>query len=129
MGLPWVRLDTNIGQHDKILLLKSQTNGWRAFGVYILGLAWSGGQGTDGLIPKHVLPAIDCTPKIANQLCDVRLWEHADGGGYRIRNYTARQELEIVSEGKRTTARLASAKANCVRWHGPDCGCWRENAA
>lgn len=129
MGLPWVRLDTNIGQHDKILLLKAQPNGWRAFGVYILALAWSGGQGTDGLIPRHVLTSIDCTPKIANQLCDVRLWEHAPDGAYVIRNYATRQELEIVSEGKRASAKLASAKANCTRWHGAACGCWRDTAA
>ncbi len=125
MGLPWVRLDANIGQHDKVLLLKSQPNGWRAFGVYILGLAWSGGQGTDGLIPSHVLPAIDATPKIAAQLVDVRLWEHASDGAYQIRNWDIRQELNVVTEINESTRRRSSAKANCVRWHGPKCECWR----
>lgn len=25
--------------------------------------------------------------------------------------------------------RAGSRKANCVRWHGPDCGCWGRPAA
>jgi hypothetical protein len=127
MGLPWVRLDSNINQHDKVLALLAQRDGFRAFTMYVCALGWSGGQGTDGLIPKSALGVIHGQEKHARMLVDVRLWEYDEAGqGWRIRNYDQRQELSIVSEGKRAAYELGGKKGNCVRWHGPECGCWRQ---
>lgn len=120
MGLPWVRLDSNINQHDKVLSLLGDRDGYRALTVYVFGLGWSGGQGTDGFIPRGALPVLHGQDRHARLLVDHRLWEYAEGG-WRIRNWAERQETTGVSEAKR----LASQKANCVRHHGPDCGCWR----
>lgn len=126
MGLPWVRLDSNITIHDKVVPLLAKKDGYRAFTVYVCGLAWSGGAGTDGLIPKDMLPMLHGLPRHAEMLVDGRLWEYAeDGNGWMIRNFDQRQELSIVSEGKRAAAELGGKKGNCIRWHGPECGCWR----
>jgi hypothetical protein len=124
MSLPWVRLDSNIYTHDKVLLLASQRDGYRAITVYLFSMGYAGGHGTDGLIPRHVLPIIQGTERIARMLVDARLWEYAEGG-WRIRNWDQRQELSVISEGKRAAAAAAGRKSQCIQRHGPDCGCWR----
>lgn len=125
MGLPWVRLDTNIFSHDKVLWLLAQRDGWRAFGVYTFAMAYAGGHGTDGFIAKHVLAAIHGTPKIAESLVEAGLWEYAEGG-YQIRNWGERQEMTLVAELKRQNKRIAGAKSQCVQRHGPTCNCWKD---
>ena len=124
MGLPWARLDTNINNHDKIVWLKTQRGGWRACTVYLFSVAWSVGHGTDGHIPAHMASALDADKQTITLLTGASLWE-PNGNGWHIRNFAERQELDVITEGKRASAKAASAKANCVRWHGPTCGCWR----
>jgi hypothetical protein len=126
MGLPWVRLDSGIPAHDKILHLLSDPSPkrWQASSSYMFSLAWSGGQGTDGHIPTAALPFVHGTVATARLLVKYHLWEEALAG-YQIRNYDQRQELLIVSETKRAAQRAGALKANCRRHHGPDCGCWR----
>ena len=51
MGKLWVRLDTNIHQHDKILHLLSLKDGHRAAAMYMFSLSWSGLAESDGHIP------------------------------------------------------------------------------
>jgi hypothetical protein len=132
MPLPWVRLDSNVASHDKILGLKHDPSPkkWQAMASYFCALAWSGGQGTDGYIPAYALETIHGTAATARLLVKHRLWEEAVAG-YKIRNYEARQELEVVSAGKREAKRVAAEKGNCSRWHGADCwqagrGCSRD---
>jgi hypothetical protein len=129
MGLPWVRLDANIATHDKILALLSDPSPkkWQAFSSYMCSLAWSGGQGTDGFIPRAALPVIHGTSATARLLEKYDLWDEARVG-WTIRNYNKRQSLAAAAESVRATKQKASAKGNCVRHHGADCGCWKESA-
>lgn len=131
-GLQWVRLDSNLHAHDKILRLKAERDGWRAIVVYVQSLGWSGGHGTDGFIPRHVLTILDATDRVCQLLVQVRLWEHAetkDGDrGYRIRNYMEYQELAMVTAMKERDAKIRGLKGSCKRYHGPNCGCWEERA-
>ena len=129
MSLPWIRLDSNIGTHDKIAELMADKDGPRAFALYVSSLGWCGGHGTDGFIPKHALPNL-CPParvteKHTRLLVDVRLWEYVEGG-WKIRNYEIRQELSTISEMKREAHRKGARRTNCQRYHGPDCGCWKK---
>ena len=126
MSLPWVRLDSNIFTHDKVLRLLGQRDGYRAYAAYTFSLAYSGGHGTDGLIEPHVLGIIHATDRIAGMLVEARLWEYAEGGAYRIRNWEQRQELAVITETKRAAARLGGRKRSCLRYHGSECGCWKE---
>lgn len=132
MALPWVRLDSNIGSHDKILALLDDPSAkkWQAFASYMVSVAWSGGHGTDGRIPKAALPFIHGTEMTARLLCKYRLWE-AQTSAWSIVNYAERQELDVVTASKIEGRRIASEKANCARWHGKTCwtnkGCGREN--
>jgi len=125
-GLPWVRLDSNIASHDKILALLAQRDGAKAFVLYVCALGYAGGHGTDGHIPKYALPVLHGNDRLARMLIDAKLWEYDQGGEYRIRNWDARQELAAITEGKRQAQAVGGRKAMCQRWHGPQCGCWRE---
>lgn len=125
MGLPWVRLDANIASHDKMLDLLAKPNGHRAAAVYMFSLGWSGGHSTDGRIPSTALAMVHGRPSEAAALVDVGLWEPHPDGGWSIRNFAHRQELALVTEVKRRAQRLAAVRTNCIRWHGPECGCWQ----
>jgi hypothetical protein len=127
-GLPWVRLDSNCYSHDKTLWLLAQRDGYRAWSVYTFSLGYSGGHGTDGMIPRHVLPAIHGTERIAVLLVEARLWEHAEGG-WKIRNWDQRQEMSMVTAAKKEAKRQGARRTNCQRYHGHDCGCWRDSDA
>lgn len=128
MALTWVRLDANIASHDKILALISDPSPkrWQAATSYMCALGWAGGQGTDGFVPKPALAFVHGTPATAQLLVKYGLWE-SGLHGWQIRNYAERQELAVITETKRVAAQIASRKANCTRWHGPDCGCWKES--
>lgn len=133
MALPWVRLDANISSHDKVLRLLSDPSAkrWQAFTSYVCALGWSGGHGTDGHVPKAALPIIHGNAATARLLVTYGLWAETGVSGWQIVNYATRQELEVITEGKRAAKQLAAEKGNCVRWHGPLCwvvgkGCGRE---
>jgi len=121
MGLPWVRLDTNIWSHDKTVDLLSKPIGYKAFTLYICGLAYCGGHGTDGIISKGALKLISGTRATADALVDVGLWDHIEGGGYMIHNYSDRQIINWDTGATSQSAR----KSVCVRWmqKGKDCSC------
>jgi hypothetical protein len=128
MSLPWVRLDSNIFTHDKVLWLLAQKDGWHAYGVYTFSLAYSGGHSTDGLIEAHVLPAIRANARTATLLVEAGLWLHAGGGSYMVKNWDQRQELALITETKRAASRLGGRKRACQRYHGPDCLCWKDES-
>lgn len=132
MTLPWVRLDSHIASHDKILALLSDPSPkrWQAAFSYTCALGWSGDQGTDGKVPPIALPFVHGNAATARLLVKYRLWEEATNG-WTIVNFLARQEMAAVTAGKRESRRVASEKANCARWHGPNCwangrGCTRD---
>jgi hypothetical protein len=126
MGLQWVRLDANVATHDKVLALISDpsTKKWQAISSYFFALGWSGGQGTDGFVPAYGLGTIHGTTTTARLLVKYGLWDEGVNG-WTIRNFASRQELTIITEAKRLSAHMAALKANCIRWHGPDCHCWK----
>jgi hypothetical protein len=129
MALSWIRLDANIASHDKILnlLADPSTSRWQAVSVYVFALGWSGAHGTDGFVPRNALGMVHGTPKIARLLEKYHLWIEATAG-WKIVNFAERQQLSAVTEGKKQAQRLGAIKANCQRWHGDSCGCWKAAA-
>lgn len=127
MTLPWVRLDTNIASHDKILALLSDPSPkrWQAAFSYCSALAYSGGHGTDGRIPKAALPFVHGTSLTAQLLVKYGLW-HARTADWLIVNYAERQELTSTTVAKREAQSLGGKKSRCQTNHGYECGCWKE---
>lgn len=123
MALPWVRLDSNIAMHDKILGLIGDPNGYRAAFSYVCSLGYAGGHETDGLIQFNALNYIHGNKRTAQLLVTHHLWT-PDREGWQIVNYEKRQQLSATSRHIRNVRRAAATKGNCVRWHGDECGCW-----
>lgn len=127
MGLPWVRLDTQFASNPKILGLVSAKK-YRAIVVWMASLGYAGAHDTDGHIPAAALPFLHGTKTDATDLVMARLW-HVAEGGYRINGWADYQQASLESAGRRQGQQQASKKANCVRWHGKGCGCWRGDSS
>jgi hypothetical protein len=129
-GMSWVRLDANLPNHDKVLRLLSDPSPkrWQAMTSYVFALAWSGGTGTDGFIPNAALPVIHGTSLTARLLVKHGFWDEATAG-YSIRNWQERQPTHAAWTAAGEAKKRASRKGNCVRHHGPDCGCWKSEGS
>lgn len=126
-GLPWVRMDTNLPMHDKILNLLQDPSPkrWQAASSYVFAICWSGANGTDGRIPTAALGFVHGNHQTARLLVKYGLWDE-NGASWHIRNYLERQPTQAVSEAAQEAARRNGRRGNCIRWHGKDCGCWKE---
>jgi hypothetical protein len=130
VSLPWVRLDSHIASHDKILNLLGDTSPkrWQAAFSYCCALGWSADQGTDGVIPINALPFVHGNKATARLLVIYGLWDEKTNA-WEIRNFAARQQLTATTAAKQEARRISSEKANCKRWHGDLCwkngGCSR----
>jgi hypothetical protein len=125
MGLPWVRLDSNIASHDKILELLERRNGRGIAFTYICCIAYSGQNGTDGHIPFAALPFVHGTKTDMQALVSVGLLTPTPKG-WQVNNYADRQQTSFVTSEIRAAQTVGGKKGACIRHHGPDCGCWRK---
>lgn len=127
MPLPWVRLDTQFPSNPKVLAL-AEDRKWRALAVYAFGLSYCGAHGTDGFVPRNALPFVHGTTKEAADLVSVGLW-HADRKGWLVNDWADYQQLQADAADALQAKRIGARKGNCYRWHGPDCGCWKDPPA
>lgn len=128
MPLPWVRLDTNLAQHDKILsLIAEKPHGYQAAFAYVCALGYAGGQATDGLVPFNALPFIHATKRTAELLVKHHLWAPTPLG-WQIRNFGTRQQSSATTRAIKRAQSAGAIKGNCHRWHGEKCQCWEESA-
>jgi hypothetical protein len=124
-GLPWIRFDTTLPDHPKVLELLGLKDGHRSAFVYCCALAYSGRHGTDGFIPAAALIRINGRRQDATNLVSVGLLDPDEDGGWHIHDYAEYQQTSDVTEEIRQRRHKASVKANCIRHHGETCGCWR----
>lgn len=123
MALPWVRLDTGLPDHPKILALLGAKK-HRAVLLYVFGLAYCGRHETDGFIPHAALPFIHGTRADAVELVEMRLWHHVEGG-FQVNDWQEYQPTSELSRQRIDSLKRASRKGGCIKNHGPDCGCWK----
>jgi hypothetical protein len=130
MSLPWVRMDTGLPSHPKMLALLNDPSSkrYQAAASITFAICWSGEHGTDGHIPTTALPFIHATKATAALLVKYGFWELLPDG-WRIHNFEVRQELSVVTAAKKEAQRVGALMANCRRWHGPSCHCWQDKAA
>lgn len=122
MALVWVRLDTGLPDHPKVLALIGDKKHRSAL-AYVFGLAYAGRHETDGFIPAAALPFIHATTADARALVDVGLWLPV-AGGWVVNSWEEHQPTSSTSDIRRKSLQRASRKGGCVKNHGPDCGCW-----
>jgi hypothetical protein len=118
--LNWFRTDSNWYSNPKFLMLRADKK-WHAIYVYWAALGWTAAQGQHGFIPVYALPEFGGSPKDAEELVEVRLWELCEGG-WQIRNYLDRQpgaeESEARSERAKKAAKARWAKHNASKVTG-----------
>lgn len=121
MGLPWVRVDSNLASHDKIADLVDQymVKGKAAGFVYVCALGYAGQHETNGLIKKSNLKFIHGTPGDAQILVLAGLWLEVDGG-WQIKNYGNRNvvggEHQAAAEATRAAQIEGGKKGADKRW-------------
>lgn len=108
MSTMWVRLDTGLPDHPKMLALIHGKKHKAAL-AYVLGLSYSGRHGLDGYIPTPALPFIHATKAEAIALCEVGLW-HARDGGYEINDWSEYQVSNEETQARKQRARDAANK-------------------
>lgn len=124
-GLPWVRFDTTLPDHPKVLELVSRRGGAGSAFVYCCGLAYAGRHGTNGFIPTSALNRLHGRRSDAAALVDVGLWEDLGGDGWLIHGWDEYQQSTETTEEVRAKQKAGSAKGNCRRWHPAGCECWQ----
>lgn len=123
-GLPWYRKDVDWVDHPKVLELCTMRDGFRAIVVWDASIAYATKHGTDGVIRAAILPRIHGRKVDAQRLVKVGLWdEHPEG--WQVHDFADYQQTTQVSDAIREHRQRAAAKGNCVRHHGPACGCWQ----
>lgn len=110
MTLQWVRLETSLPDHPKVLIL-IEGGKYRAVMAYTLGLAYCGRHELDGYIPKSALPFIHATKREADALCSVGLWT-PNPTGYEINGWADFQPTSAEREKAKKRAQAAAL----VRW-------------
>ena len=120
VGLAWIRSDTNVNTHDKILeLVGTGAKGKAAGFVYWMGLSYCGAHDTSGVVKKAVLPFIHGTTIDARLLVEARLWKPIDGG-WQIVNYGNRNVVgasqQAIADGLSASRSEAGKKGAGERW-------------
>ncbi len=110
MGLPWIRLDTTIADHPKILELVEDKAFQAAF-AHVMAMAYCGKHGTDGFISRSALPFIHARKADADRLVKVGLW-HEERGGWLINGWDEYQLSDDDAKKRRERAQKAAA----ARW-------------
>lgn len=112
MPLPWVRLDTAMPDHPKILaLVDGHKDGRASAFVWVCSLAYAGKHGTDGFIPKGALARINGRAADARLLVEAGLWKD-EGVGWTINGWDEYQESNEETKRRSEKARLAAM----ARW-------------
>ena len=137
MPLPWVRLDTTMPDHPKIIDLCDRGDaGMAAAFVWVCSLAYAGKHGTDGFIAKGALSRLNGKPKHAQLLVAHALWDELLPKGWQIHGWDEYQMVvinfdEVFSPQARSNGGKARAanmtpeersesarKAAQARWNG-----------
>ena len=125
--LTWYRKETNANHSPKVLELIAAGK-WRAVVVWDTSIAYSRAHGTNGFIHKAALPLVHGTAREARDLVAVGLWdEDKSSGGWAVHDYLDFQFSSSEDATRAERIKKRGRKGNCLRWHGPHCGCWESD--
>jgi hypothetical protein len=113
-GLQWIRLETTMFEHPKLLYLKEDKQ-YKTIVVHLEAMTYSGRHSLAGYIPKAALRIIGATPADAHRLVESGLWTPAPGGWsingwdeYQLSDEAAQKRKERAQKG--AAARWAKAR-------------------
>jgi len=97
--VPWFKIDDNFWGSPKRMACTPD-----AIGLWTTAGSWCSQQLTDGFVPKHVLPILGGTARLAQKLVSVGLWEEVDGG-WHFHDWDDYQPTKAAVEAERLAAR------------------------
>jgi len=97
--MPWLRIDDKFATHPKIAALSD-----REFRVHMRALCYCAEYRTEGVLPAASLREVrGLTPRVAERLIAIGLWEREDDGGLSAHDFAIYNGATI---GARVTAYL-----------------------
>ncbi len=97
--MPWFKIDDNFWGSTKRMACTPD-----AIGLWTTAGSWCSQQLTDGFVPKHVLPVLGGTARLAQKLVSVGLWEEVDDG-WHFHDWSDYQPTKAAVEADRSAAR------------------------
>ncbi|WP_280363760.1 hypothetical protein [Nocardia wallacei] len=117
MGLPWIRFDTSLFDHPKILELK-EANQYKAIVVHLEAMTYSGKHQLGGFVPRSALRVIGGTQREVTKLRGVGLWDHTDDdSGWRLHDWGDYQRLyqDLAAEDIARRQQISQTRRNAAR--------------
>ncbi len=109
--MAWGKIDDQLHASEK---WRAASKGARA--LWASALSWCADRGNGGVVPTHMVRALDGTPGEAKNLVAVRLWdEHPQG--YRFHDWDDYNEPAAAAQARKDRRKKASDIANHNRWH------------
>lgn len=111
--MAWIKIDTGLGNHRKAIELKEELY-LPAIGLFVLMVAFSDQQRTDGFITRRSLARIarDEYQTALDELVRVGFLDEVEGG-YQVHNYLEHQNSAAQIEAKSNAQRLKAL----ARWN------------
>lgn len=103
--MPWFRLDDRLHCHPKWVKCSH-----RARSLWSSAASWAGGQGADGIVPRHMLATWGNTVRDAHELESAGLWDAHDDG-WVFHNWADFQPTAEQVEADRAAARERQRRA------------------
>jgi hypothetical protein len=111
VGLPWIRLDTDMPDHPKILGLLAEKDGKAVAFVWLCCMAYAGKHETAGFVPREAISRVNGRPAdMATLVRHGLLTECA--GGWDIHGWDDYQLSSDEHRARRERAKHAAA----IRW-------------
>lgn len=109
-NLPWIRLQTTMFEHPKVLNLKEDRQ-WRAIVAHLEAMAYIGRNALAGYIPKTAVRLLHITESDVRRLVAEGLWMPAPGG-WEINDWAEFQLADAEAMARSEKAKKAAA----ARW-------------
>ena len=91
MGMPWLRVDTDIFDHPKFVIL-IQNKKWHLIVAHFQAMTWTGKHMQDGHIPDYITRHLGIKRSECDELVMAGLWDvDLDGNGWWIHGWDERQ--------------------------------------
>lgn len=119
--MAWGKVDDRLHSHPK---WRRASKGARA--LWTTALSWCSSFPSDGIVPTHMLAALDGTPAEAKSLVDAGLWVKRDDG-WAFHEWSERNPDASSVIAKKAAMSEGSGRGLHTRWHVkrnlrvPDC--------
>ena len=97
--MPWFKVDDQLDGNKKVRSIPRR-NRTKAIGLWTLAGAFCARELTDGFVPDYMIPELWSTPKIADELVRVGMWERVENG-YKFVHWSEFQPTSDEVKSKR----------------------------